>query len=90
MSILPFIAVGVLGGLVRSLYGLFKAVARGERINKLYFLATLVVSGLIGGLIASVFSIDIKIAALAGYAGTDLLEAIFKAALPASIVLKKS
>jgi hypothetical protein len=87
--LIEFILVGVLGGLVRALYGLLKAVNDGIIVNKGHFLITLVISGIIGGILGSVFDIDFRIAALAGYVGTDVLENIFTGVLPKSIILKK-
>ena len=83
------ILVGALGGFVRALYGLFKAVSRGEEANLFYFSITIIISAVIGGLLGIVFGTDYKIAALAGYVGTDILENIFKSTLPSSIVFKK-
>ena len=87
--LVEFIAVGVLGGLVRALYGLLKAINNGIIVHKGHFLITLIVSGIIGGILGSVFDMDFRIAALAGYVGTDILENIFAGALPKSIALKK-
>tara|TARA_Y100000310_G_C19986436_1_gene492128 strand:+ start:230 stop:499 length:270 start_codon:yes stop_codon:yes gene_type:complete len=86
---IEFILVGVLGGLVRALYGLLKAVNNGIVINQGYFLISLIISGLIGGLLGSIIAIDFRIAALAGYVGTDILENIFAGALPSSITIRK-
>ena len=87
--LLEFILVGFLGGLVRALYGLLKAINDGIIVNKGYFLITLVISSIIGGLLGSVFTINYQIAALAGYVGTDMLENIVSGVLPSSITLKK-
>lgn len=87
--LIEFILVGTLGGLVRALYGLLKAVNDGALINKGYFFITLIISGVIGGLLGTVFDIDFRIAALAGYVGTDILENVFTGLLPKSIILKK-
>jgi hypothetical protein len=87
--LIEFIAVGVLGGLVRALYGLLKAVNDGIIVHKGHFLITLIISAVIGGILGSVFDMDIRVAALAGYVGTDILENIFKGALPKSIALKR-
>lgn len=89
MEWLWFLGVGVLGGLARASYGMLKAVARKEEINILYFLITLLVSGLIGGLLGYIFDVDFRIAALAGYVGTDILENIFKGTVGGEILLKK-
>ena len=82
-----FVAVGLLGGITRAIYGLLKALNNGIEINTLYFIITLIISGLIGGLLGLVFDIDYKIAALAGYVGTDILENIFKNSI-GNIVIK--
>ena len=87
--VIEFVAVGILGGLVRALYGLLKAINEGILVNKGYFIITLITSGVIGGMLGVVFNIDFRIAALAGYVGTDVLENVFKGVLPKSIILKK-
>lgn len=87
--LIEFIAVGVLGGLVRALYGLLKAVNEGIIVNKGHFIVTLIASGFIGGILGSFFTIDIKIAALSGYVGTDMLENVFAGLLPTSITINK-
>ena len=89
IGVINFILVGVLGGLVRALYGLMKAVNRNDKISVSYFLTTIIISGIIGGILGSVFTIDYKIAALAGYTGTDILENVFKAALEGSVFIRK-
>jgi len=84
-----FIGVGILGGTARALYGLMKAVVKGKEINTKNFIITLIISGIIGGLLGFVFDIDYKIAGLAGYVGTDLLENVFKGSMGGSIALGK-
>jgi len=81
--------VGILGGLARALYGLLKATSKGREINLKYFLITLVVSGIIGGILGYIFNMDYKIAALAGYVGTDILENVFKDSMKGNIKLTK-
>ena len=88
-EVMIFILVGILGGITRAVYGLLKSLSAGFEINYGYFLITLATSGAIGGMLGYVFDIDYKIAALAGYVGTDILENIFKGALPGTINLKK-
>ena len=83
------VLLGILGGLVRALYGLIKAVGAGVTVHKGYFIITLIISGIIGGILGTVFNIDFRIAALSGYVGTDVLESIFKASIRKEIALKK-
>jgi ABC-type xylose transport system permease subunit len=82
-------SVGVLGGLVRALYGLLKATSKGFEIHPWHFLITLVISAFIGGLLGIVFSNDYRIAALAGYVGTDILENVFKGSIGKSVMIRK-
>ena len=87
--LIEFIAVGVLGGLVRALYGLLKAVNEGIIVHKGHFIVTLIASGIIGGILGSLFTTDFRIAALAGYVGTDMLENVFAGVMPKSITVNK-
>ena len=88
LEVINFILVGALGGFVRALYGLMKAVNRNDKISVGYFLLTIIVAGIIGGILGSVFTVDYKLAAIAGYAGTDVLENVFKAALEGSVFIE--
>ena len=89
LELITFISLGILGGLVRALYGLLKAVSNGIQINKFYFIITLIISGFIGGLLGAVFNMDFRIATLAGYVGTDILENVFKASIGKEIIFKR-
>ncbi len=70
--------IGGLGGLVRSAVGLLKAMASKRKILWMYWLITMIISLLIGLFTGIIFSFDYRLSALAGYAGTDLLEGIYK------------
>lgn len=85
-----FVALGILGGCVRALYGLLKALNDEEILNKGYFIITLAVGGIIGGILGSMFELDYRVAALAGYVGTDILENLIAVSIPQKIVLRKS
>lgn len=89
VDVISFILIGALGGFVRALYGFMKAVNRDQKIKINYFLITIITAGIIGGILGSVFTTDYRITALAGYAGTDILENIFKGAIGDTIVLQK-
>ena len=84
-----FVIVGAIGGLARALYGLYKATGRSSVVNMTYFISTVILSGIIGGLIGAIFKVDFRIAGLAGYVGTDILENVFSGLLPSSITLEK-
>ncbi|MBI2672515.1 hypothetical protein HYX16_06290 [Candidatus Woesearchaeota archaeon] len=88
-EVIAFILVGALGGLVRALYGIMKAVAKNKTISIGYFLTTIIIAGAIGGILGSVFNTQYNIAALTGYVGTDILENVFKATLEGSVFIRK-
>ena len=76
-----FIA-GFLGGLIRGLMGITKYLAasptKKKKIRTGYIILSLASAGGMG-LLAGVFiAEDIKFALLAGYAGTDFIENLFK------------
>lgn len=71
-------ALGMLGGVIRAVIGLFKSMAVKRKIYWPYWLITIIISGLIGILTGIVFSFDPRLSILAGYAGTDILEGIYK------------
>lgn len=73
---------GFLGGIIRGLVGITKYLkatpGKKRRIRNDYLLLTLLSSGGMG-LLAGVFiADDIKFGLLAGYAGTDFIENLFK------------
>ena len=71
--------LGAFGGLVRAAVGLFKALSIKMRIYWGYFFITMIIAAIIGSLVGLVFSFEPRLSALAGYAGTDILEGIYKA-----------
>ena len=79
---LEIFAAGFLGGLIRALVGMTKYLSKTpnkkRKIRTDYLILTLLSSGGMG-LLAGVFiANDVKFALLAGYAGTDFIESIFK------------
>lgn len=88
--VLLYSALGLLGGLARALLGMSKAITRGERIKPGVFVVTLIVAGIIGALLGAFSSnVDYHISLIAGYAGTDVLESIAKAAYSKSITFRQ-
>ncbi len=78
-TIFVFLA-GFLGGIIRGLIGIAKKVRSAQKktkIRKDYIILTLLTSGGLG-LLVGLFVDDLKLALLAGYAGTDFIESIFK------------
>lgn len=70
--------MGMLGGATRGIIGLLKALSLKRRILWGYYLITLVIAIIIGTFTGLIFSFDSRAALLAGYAGTDILEGIYK------------
>lgn len=70
--------LGALGGVVRALIGLLKALTAKRQILWSYWLVTVLSAGIIGSFTGIIFNFDPRLSALAGYAGTDILEGVYK------------
>lgn len=75
--VIPALLGGV-GGLTRGIVGLLKALSLRRRIIWNYYLITVVIAGIIGIFVGIVFNFDYRLALLSGYAGTDILEGLYK------------
>ena len=78
---MPIILGGLFGGLLRGLLGIAKSLItkKEESINYGYFFLSLAVSMIVGVIAASLWPEgDFRIALLAGYAGSDFLEGLYK------------
>ena len=75
--ILPALLGGV-GGLTRGFIGLLKAMSLRRRILWNYYLITVIIAVIIGIFTGIIFNFDYRLSLLAGYAGTDILEGIYK------------
>ena len=75
--ILPALLGGI-GGLTRGLIGLLKAISLRRKILWGYYAITVLVAVVIGVFIGIIFNFDYRLSLLAGYAGTDILEGIYK------------
>lgn len=83
VAIIQFLAGG-LGGLVRGLVGITKAQTfdpKNFRFQWQYFAATLVISMIVGQFAGVVFDGDWRASLLAGYAGSDFIESMYKLSL---------
>lgn len=69
---------GFLGGVARALVGTMKSLNHKKKFKLGYFLLTIIESAIIGIILGLVYSDDPKVAIAAGYAGTDLLESLYK------------
>ncbi len=79
IELLASAMLGGLGGLTRGVLGVFKAMSKKLKINWAYWGITVAISIAIGTFTGTIFSFDFRLAALAGYAGTDMLEGVYKA-----------
>lgn len=70
--------LGGIGGLTRGVVGLLKAISLRRRILWGYYVVTVIVAAIIGVFIGIVFNFDYRLSLLAGYAGTDILEGVYK------------
>ena len=70
--------LGFLGGLTRGVIGLLKALSIKRKILWGYWAITAAVACIIGIFVGMIFSYDPRLSLLAGYAGTDILEGIYK------------
>ena len=70
--------LGGIGGLTRGFVGLLKALSLRRRILWGYYAITVLVALVIGIFTGIIFNFDIRLSLLAGYAGTDILEGIYK------------
>ena len=75
-------AAGFLGGVIRGLVGIAKYISaspsKKRRIRTDYIVFTLLASGGLGLLVGIFIIDDVRFALLAGYAGTDFVEGLFK------------
>lgn len=70
--------LGGIGGLTRGVVGLLKALSLKRRIIWLYYGITVLVAVIIGIFTGIIFNFDTRLSLLSGYAGTDILEGIYK------------
>jgi len=75
--LLPALLGGV-GGLTRGFVGLLKAISLRRKILWGYYAITVLVAVVIGTFTGLIFNFDYRLSLLAGYAGTDILEGIYK------------
>lgn len=68
--------LGSIGGLARSSVGISKAIKKKDKLNWRYWGITIITSVIIGIFVGILFGN--KLSLLAGYAGTDLVENMYK------------
>ena len=86
--VLPAVLGGV-GGLARAFVGLLKALSLRRKILWGYYAITVVIAAVIGVFVGVIFNMDWRLSLLAGYAGTDILEGIYKSFQVQKVYVKK-
>ena len=81
--------LGGVGGLTRGVVGLLKAMSLKRRILWNYFAITVAIAVIIGVFVGIIFDFDTRLSLLAGYAGTDILEGIYKSFNVQKVYVKK-
>lgn len=80
-SLIYPILFGILGGLIRALVGIAKYFEKNKQNQKIrfwYIVFSLFVAALVGGVAGAIINNDWRLAIIAGYAGTDFLEGLYK------------
>jgi len=74
-----FIA-GFCGGIIRGLVGFVKnkTLEKANHFKSSYFLTTILISGIVGAAAGLLVDTEWQISFLAGYAGTDFIENLYK------------
>ena len=88
----PIVLAGLLGGvggLTRGVVGLLKALSVRRRILWNYYAITVAIAIIIGVFVGIIFDFDPRLSLLAGYAGTDILEGIYKSFKVQKTYIKK-
>ncbi|MDD5193182.1 MAG: hypothetical protein PHF67_01205 [Candidatus Nanoarchaeia archaeon] len=86
---LPALLGGV-GGLTRGFIGLLKAISLRRKILWGYYAITVVIAVIIGTFTGLIFNFDYRLSLLAGYAGSDILEGIYKSFKSEKVYVSKS
>ncbi len=86
--VLPAVLGGI-GGLTRGFVGLLKALSLKRRILWNYYVITVAIAVIIGIFVGIIFDFDYRLSLLAGYAGTDILEGIYKSFQVQKVYVKK-
>ncbi len=82
LNILIIFAAGFLGGVIRGLVGITKYInatpSRKRKVRKDWVVLSLLSSGGMGLMVGMFIADDVRFALVAGYAGTDFIESLFK------------
>jgi len=88
-SILLAGLLGGIGGLTRGVVGLLKALSLRRKVLWGYYGITVAIAIIIGIFVGIIFNFDPRLSLLAGYAGTDILEGIYKSFSVQKVYVRK-
>lgn len=66
------------GGMLRGFVGVSKSLKTGKKMNGWYFISFVLLSSVVGVFAGAIIGGSWTISFLAGYAGSDLLESLYK------------
>ena len=81
--------LGGAGGLTRGFVGLLKALSVKRKILWAYYAITVLIAIVIGIFVGIIFNFDPRLSLLSGYAGTDIIEGIYKSFNVSKVYVKK-
>ena len=75
-----YLLAGFSGGIIRGLVGFIKnkAIEKANHFKTSYFLITILISGVVGASAGLLADTEWQVSFLAGYAGTDFIENLYK------------
>lgn len=77
---LIYILTGFLGGIVRGLVGFVKnkTIEKANHFKPSYFVVMILIAGIVGAAAGTLADTEWQVSFLAGYAGTDFIENLYK------------
>jgi uncharacterized membrane protein YeaQ/YmgE (transglycosylase-associated protein family) len=77
---LIYLLAGSCGGMIRGLVGFVKnkTLEKANHFKPQYFLVTILISGIVGAVVGILADTEWQVSFLAGYAGTDFIESLYK------------
>ena len=77
---LIYLLAGFCGGIIRGLVGFVKnkTIEKANHFKPSYFVATMAIAGIVGAAAGALADTEWQITFLAGYAGTDFIESLYK------------
>lgn len=86
---LVYLVAGFVGGIIRGLVGFVKnkTIEKASHFKPQYFLITILISGIVGAAAGALADTEWQVSFLAGYAGTDFIENLYKIKMKQKFVI---